>query len=828
MKRPTWATLTGVLGILFGLYGSYTNASIFMVMLRTRDQFQQPFTTLQKTMSDPAVMKQMQESAQKLQQVLAAQAQQKGLTTTNPILNVPPTIAANPSSSFPQIGNTSAGTVPSSTIPDLSNAFAKVFKTPPAWLSTWQTGSSAISACLWLLLLIASVGLLQLQPWGIPMFYGASGGGIAFALVKSGVLISTMGVMGFPMSFGVVPGLVVNLIMLFVVVTGDKSAFGLSPATGQANPNQTSTLGTSGTTNPVTDINPFKNYSDLRKIGIWALGAASVSWFLFGTWLSIIAVIYGAYGLYLSVSQKERWSTILLNFLAIIVGSAAKLSLMKALSGDFVAGHGQGTIQYTPLACMFAAWLIILLAFVWAWKNSPDYQDEDLAIEPGGQLNPAFSDGTKQAFVFVKVVLYIWVIATGWYSLSWMRNLRYALYAGHDTVTLLVPSYASLAMFLPITILFLILWQLIRKLFAQRFPLYDQYHVLKVYVANRTVGLSKDKQREFWDAALQRINLSKLARGAWRGIFSYNTVSWIIFGITLIPLMDCYVKVNANSLSINPLFGFQEMVIPWEGLSAHLGMTSDRLKGMRPQLEITSPDGTKVDLWACLGQGRDNDEDMLKVMPVLLAHHVNMEVTPPAWDQIYGGSPERTKLEKEVFELAEKAAVPIPSTSPTLTSSFPFDVKLLKTFHSSKGTTLIWLASYTADGITAKWRIELKLNNSKLNQQSARSEGAFYRESGSNDTFLLQRIAQAFQEKLPPLTTISRVQKYPFGAIVSREGDQIKAQLYLSKVSAGPMFSEVLMNLDLKGGHGQFVLQKNPMANYDPGEYVLQEFAKVL
>jgi len=79
MKRPAWATTVGVLGILFGAYGSLTNASMFMAMLRIRNQPQQPFAALQKTMDDPAVRKQMQENAQRLQQALSANAQQQAV-----------------------------------------------------------------------------------------------------------------------------------------------------------------------------------------------------------------------------------------------------------------------------------------------------------------------------------------------------------------------------------------------------------------------------------------------------------------------------------------------------------------------------------------------------------------------------------------------------------------------------------------------------------------------------------------------------------------------------------------------------------------------------
>ena len=105
------------------------------------------------------------------------------------------------------------------------NPFAKAFKTPSAWIGTWQTVSSGLSACVWLFLIAASGGLLMLKPWSVAALYGATGIGIALAGIKSAVLVSYMGMFGLPMSFGVVPGLVINVVLLLVVAAADKTVF---------------------------------------------------------------------------------------------------------------------------------------------------------------------------------------------------------------------------------------------------------------------------------------------------------------------------------------------------------------------------------------------------------------------------------------------------------------------------------------------------------------------------------------------------------------------------------------------------------------------------
>lgn len=73
--------------------------------------------------------------------------------------------------------------------------------------------------------------------------------------------------------------------------------------------------------------NPLKNYSDPKKIGITALICAFVSLFILGEGLSLMAMIYGTYGIYHAVKKKSGIGIILLNIAAVILGLISKILL---------------------------------------------------------------------------------------------------------------------------------------------------------------------------------------------------------------------------------------------------------------------------------------------------------------------------------------------------------------------------------------------------------------------------------------------------------------------------------------------------------------------
>lgn len=73
--------------------------------------------------------------------------------------------------------------------------------------------------------------------------------------------------------------------------------------------------------------NPLGNFSDPKKSGTTALIMAVVSLFIFGSALSIAAVVTGAFGLYNAVKLKSGTQAILLNVAAIVLGLTSRILL---------------------------------------------------------------------------------------------------------------------------------------------------------------------------------------------------------------------------------------------------------------------------------------------------------------------------------------------------------------------------------------------------------------------------------------------------------------------------------------------------------------------
>ena len=67
--------------------------------------------------------------------------------------------------------------------------------------------------------------LMQIKKTAISLFYMAGGGSIIFSVVKGFMAVSAMSFMGISLVFGDVFGIIVNIILLIVVASGNKNAF---------------------------------------------------------------------------------------------------------------------------------------------------------------------------------------------------------------------------------------------------------------------------------------------------------------------------------------------------------------------------------------------------------------------------------------------------------------------------------------------------------------------------------------------------------------------------------------------------------------------------
>ncbi len=96
----------------------------------------------------------------------------------------------------------------------------------PDWFGTWCVAVGIIALVISAFYIYASILLLQLKKSAIRLFYIAIGLSVSFIILRALVTISAMPLWGMSyLMYGVI-GLVIQGIVIFVVLRGDKQAFG--------------------------------------------------------------------------------------------------------------------------------------------------------------------------------------------------------------------------------------------------------------------------------------------------------------------------------------------------------------------------------------------------------------------------------------------------------------------------------------------------------------------------------------------------------------------------------------------------------------------------
>ncbi|MBN2210719.1 MAG: hypothetical protein JW709_04915 [Sedimentisphaerales bacterium] len=170
MSRPTWATTVGIIGIILGCLGLMGGVQ-FMTMPAIMDMQKEMFSQMQKEFEKQATSNSQQ---------------------------------APPSEVF--------------------KIFEKMWNMPE-WYRSWCVVAGVIALFVCGFYIFASIRLLQTKPTAIKIFYAAAGTAIVFSVVKLGVALAAMSFMGLTMAGNGLIGIVINIILLIVVATGDKTAF---------------------------------------------------------------------------------------------------------------------------------------------------------------------------------------------------------------------------------------------------------------------------------------------------------------------------------------------------------------------------------------------------------------------------------------------------------------------------------------------------------------------------------------------------------------------------------------------------------------------------
>lgn len=170
MKRPTWATVIGVLGIIFGCLGVL--GSIQFALTPMMMEFQEKMLAI-------------------MQQTMEAEAAENGSDVA---------------------------------VADMMAMMEQLWDLPE-WYASFCVAAGMISAVVAGLYIFASIRLLQVHPSAVGTFYLAMGLSIAMALVIVLMSIAASSMMAIAMGMGGMFGIVIDVVLLIVVATADKRAY---------------------------------------------------------------------------------------------------------------------------------------------------------------------------------------------------------------------------------------------------------------------------------------------------------------------------------------------------------------------------------------------------------------------------------------------------------------------------------------------------------------------------------------------------------------------------------------------------------------------------
>ena len=182
MKKPTWVTVVGVLGIIFSCLG-ILGAGQEMMM--------------------PRMVKMQMEMFSDFEKMIEAEMERE--------------MTDQPYSDGDFRGNAEFPT-------GMFKSFMKMMDYPD-WFGTWSIISGILKLMVAAFFLLASIRLLQLKPSSINLFYWAAGASISLGVIKGGVAISAGSFLAMTMVIGGVFGILIDIVLIIVVATGNKAVF---------------------------------------------------------------------------------------------------------------------------------------------------------------------------------------------------------------------------------------------------------------------------------------------------------------------------------------------------------------------------------------------------------------------------------------------------------------------------------------------------------------------------------------------------------------------------------------------------------------------------
>jgi hypothetical protein len=213
MPRPTWATVVGILGIIFAALGIISHGYTMMVP---------PMLEMQRGMLDA------------LEDIAETTAQEEAARSSAEPAALPSDTSADEFAepgppgvpSGPRTAPVGACGVPS---PEISRAalrpFKQMFGEVPEWLGPASVTLALLGIATTGLYMASSIFLLVVKPWAPTMFYVAVTASMIIRVARTVMFASIGSFVGMYTVVWSVPGFAVDVALLTVVAVGDKRAF---------------------------------------------------------------------------------------------------------------------------------------------------------------------------------------------------------------------------------------------------------------------------------------------------------------------------------------------------------------------------------------------------------------------------------------------------------------------------------------------------------------------------------------------------------------------------------------------------------------------------
>ncbi len=168
MKKPSWVSTVGILGIVFGVLGLLTAAQT-------------------------AMMPNMIEMQRKMME------------------SVTLTVPGHPRDQ--------------QAIDQFKKTIEELWGNPPAWFRAACFAMGIAGALVNAFYILAAVLLLQMKRFSVVLFYIAMAVSIAFGVIRGVTFVNALPLLGMSMLFAGLVGVAMDLVLLIVVATADKKAF---------------------------------------------------------------------------------------------------------------------------------------------------------------------------------------------------------------------------------------------------------------------------------------------------------------------------------------------------------------------------------------------------------------------------------------------------------------------------------------------------------------------------------------------------------------------------------------------------------------------------